>query len=310
LSDALGVELIDFDITEELSPAEQAELRDLFRKHHLVLVRGQNPSLADHDRFTANFGPLAEMLSNGDTGYISNKIAGGAAKPGGPPVAVTGTDELLWHADGTYGPCPGIATCLMAIDVDADATPTLFASGSRALDKLPADLRARIEPLKAVHMRDTVASNSAKPWRDHSMPKEAFDEEGRLRSYEHPIVYRGPHSDTPLIFVNFLMTSHIADLPREEGDALLEDLYARLYADDNVYAHHWQPGDILIWDNIALQHCRPSNMGNATRHLRRLVLDGWHNDDGTVLEWWVTSSPRDLARYGRTAEAARYGGMN
>ena len=306
LSDALGAELLDFDITRPCSPEDQAELRRLFLEYHLLLVRDPDAGIEEHDRFTGYFGPLAAKLSNGDTGYVSNKVPGGTAKKGGGPVAVTGTDNLLWHADGTYGPCPGIGTSLLAVDVAPEATPTLFANGVRALEQLPAELRDRIAPLKAVHMRDTVASNSSNPWRDHLMPKEAFDEPGRLRSHEHPLVYRGPHMDRDLIFVNFLMTSHIADLPREEGDALLDELYARIYADDNVYTHHWQRGDMLIWDNIALQHCRPSNMGNATRHLRRLSLDGWYGDDG-LIEWFATSSPRDLAKYGRQKEAAAYG---
>jgi alpha-ketoglutarate-dependent taurine dioxygenase len=304
LSDALGVELLDFDITEPCTPQEQAELRRLFLEHHLILVRGQNPGIEDHNRFTGYFGPLAAMLSNGDTGYVSNKVASGTATKGGGPVAVTGTEPLLWHADGTYGPCPGIGTSLLALDVAPDATPTLFANCVRALEKLPGDLRARIEPLHAVHMRDTVASKPSEPWRDKTMPKDV--EPGRIRSHEHPLVYRGPHLDKPLIFANYLMTSHISDLDRDEGDALLEELYARIYADDNVYAHHWQPGDVVIWDNIALQHCRPSSMGTATRHLRRLSLDGWNADDG-VIEWFSTSSPRDLAKHGRVSEAARYG---
>ena len=66
-------------------------------------------------------------------------------------------------------------------------------------------------------------------------------------------------------------------------------------------------GDVLIWDNICLQHRRPTGMGNAARHFRRLVLDGWYRDDGSVIDWFVTSSPRDLALHGRTQEAARYG---
>jgi taurine dioxygenase len=308
LSDVIGVELLDFDVTVPLSPAEAAELRRLFVEHQIVLVRGQNPSLADHDRFTGNFGPLAEMLANGDTGYVSNKVPGGAAVKGGGPVAVTGTKELLWHADGTYGEHPGIATSLMAVEVEPGATPTQFASGVRALEILPVKTRARLEGLRAVHLRDTVASDTGKPWRDIYMPKDA--EPGRIRTYEHPLIYKGPHTHKETLFVNYLMLSHISNLPREEGDALLDELYAHIYADENVYTHHWQQGDMLIWDNICLQHRRPDEMGTAARHLRRLVLDGWYAEDGSVIDWFVTSSPRDLALHGRTQEAARYGADN
>jgi alpha-ketoglutarate-dependent taurine dioxygenase len=103
--------------------------------------------------------------------------------------------------------------------------------------------------------------------------------------------------DKQVLYVNEFMTSHISGLDRKESDALLDELFEYIYADDNVYAHHWQTNDVIIWDNIALQHCRPQSMGSAPRHLRRLSLDGW-NAPGGVIEWFATSSPRDLATAG------------
>ncbi|RYE50897.1 MAG: TauD/TfdA family dioxygenase, partial [Rhizobiaceae bacterium] len=172
------------------------------------------------------------------------------------------------HADGTYGPHPGIGTSLLAVEVDPGSTPTLFANCVRALEKLPAGLRARIEPLHAVHMRDTISSSASKPWRDKLMPQDA--EPGRIRSQEHPIVYYAPHFERPLVFVNYLMTSHVAELERDEGDALLDEIYGHIYADDNVYTHEWQTGDIIIWDNIALQHCRPALDPSYRRRMQRV----------------------------------------
>src|SRR5262249_16911537 len=151
LSSTLGVELLDFDLSKTCTAEEAAELRRLFVEHGLLLVRGQKPTIADHDRFTGYFGPLAEMLANGDTGYVSNKNGGGAGEKGGGPVAVTGTGELLWHADGTYGPHPGIGTSLMAIEAEHGTTPTQFVSGTHALKTLPKELLDRIAPLKALH---------------------------------------------------------------------------------------------------------------------------------------------------------------
>ena len=46
-------------------------------------------------------------------------------------------------------------------------------------------------------------------------------------------------------------------------------------------------------------------MGATTRHLRRLSLDGWNGEDG-VIEWYATSTPRDLKVHGRAKEAANY----
>ena len=49
----------------------------------------------------------------------------------------------------------------------------------------------------------------------------------------------------------------------------IQDLFARIYADDNVYTHRWQTNDVILWDNLALQHSRPAEMGLPVRRLRR-----------------------------------------
>lgn len=283
LSDALGIELLDFDIMAPCGPEERAELRRLFMRHHLLLIRGQQPGNADHDRFMENFGLLSlPPGDDGDAGYVSNKGAG---------LFGTGADqELLWHADGTYGPQPGIATSLLAKEVEPGSAPTMFANAIRACDSLPATLRARLETLSAVHVRELQVERPDQPHR-------AASAAGNVRSHEHPVLYRPPHLDEKVLYVNRLMTSHIAGLPQAESQALLEELFGAIYRDDNTYTHHWQQGDVVIWDNIALQHRRPRATGAATRHLRRLSLDGWNTGQG-ILEWFAAGSRRDNARMG------------
>jgi taurine dioxygenase len=100
-------------------------------------------------------------------------------------------------------------------------------------------------------------------------------------------VYRLPHTDQRTIMVNELLTSHIVELPPDEGEELIEQLFSAIYADDNVYTHHWQTNDVVIWDNMALQHCRPAEMGLPVRRLRRQSIDGWYSDDG-LLDWQET----------------------
>ena len=87
--------------------------------------------------------------------------------------------------------------------------------------------------------------------------------------------------------VNELLTSHIVELPLDEGEALIQLLFSAIYADDNVYAHHWRTNDVIIWDNLALQHCRPMEMGLPVRRLRRQSIDGWYTADG-LLDWEET----------------------
>jgi taurine dioxygenase len=286
VSEALGVLLVDFDIKRALRPDEQAELRDLLCQHHLLLVRGQEVTAADQTRFVGYFGPLHTRDDGMKETYVTNVTADGE------PAARTGTARLLWHQDGTYGLRPGIATSLWAQEVAPESVPTLFANAVRALDRMPPDLRARIEPLHAVHLRDLSDQRTDVRWQedvDRVSPPERF-----LR-HEHPVIYAMPHQDQKTLLVHELMTSHIVELPRDEGEALIQELFSCIYAPDNVYTHHWQTNDVIIWDNIALHHCRPAEMGLPVRRLRRQTIDGWYTNDG-LLEWVETVVTPAFAR--------------
>lgn len=281
LTDAFGVELIDFDITRSHSPEEQAELRDLFCRHRLLLVRGDAIENADHDRFIGYFGPVSLSRDPEDAGYITNI---------GKRVFGPGDKELLWHADGTYGPTPGIGTSLWAKQVGEGAPGTGFLDAGLALRTLPDDLREAVAGMTAVHTRDTQVEQTDRPFRELEKVEDAPP--GRYRSAEHPVVYTTPHAGYEVLLVNSLLTSHITGMSRAESDAMLARLFDHMKAAGQPHEHEWRNGDVIIWDNLALQHCRPKEVGSAPRHLRRLTLDGWYRDDG-VLEWASTGGLRD-----------------
>ena len=58
-----------------------------------------------------------------------------------------------------------------------------------------------------------------------------------------------------------------------ESDALLERVFAHLHGDPaTVYDHHWEVGDLLVWDNLALVHGRPAAPTTIRRSLRRFTM--------------------------------------
>jgi taurine dioxygenase len=273
ISDVLGAEILDLDLKQDRTVEEKAELRRLFAEHHLLLIRGQEVTEADQTRFVESFGPL-HVKRDGTTETTVSNI-------GGTNVA-TGQAKLLWHQDGTYGLRPGIATSLWAQEVAPDAVPTIFANAVRVLEEMPGELRARIEGLHVINGKDAKVETTDTRYREHVGTMESSDD--RVIRFEQPVVYETPHTGQRTLLVSELFTSHVVELPPDEGEALLQELFSRLYADDNIYAHNWQPNDVIIWDNMALHHCRPADMGTTARRLRRQSLDGWYTEDG-VLEW-------------------------
>ena len=57
--------------------------------------------------------------------------------------------------------------------------------------------------------------------------------------------------------------------------ALIEELYAFLYHSPGerfTYVHEWREGDLVIWDNHAVQHGRPEVGDRDARTLRRVCV--------------------------------------
>src|SRR5207248_1449242 len=75
----------------------------------------------------------------------------------------------------------------------------------------------------------------------------------------------------PYLFVNENMTPLIIGLSPSESEALLEELYAALYVRDDVYEHAWHPGDLVLWDNLAVQHAR-GRVSADKRTLQRVSI--------------------------------------
>ena len=166
------------------------------------------------------------------------------------------------------------------------APPTLFANVTEVVDRLPASLRERAERYRVLNVRDTEFNRTYE-----RVPLDEIrssSDPGRYVTHEHPVLFDPPHLDRPTIIASENMTSAVVDVPPEESDAFLAELYAQIYASDNVYTHHWQRGDVVIWDNIALHHARPAEVGTETRHLRRQCIDGWYTPDGHLLDWTFT----------------------
>jgi taurine dioxygenase len=56
------------------------------------------------------------------------------------------------------------------------------------------------------------------------------------------------------IFVNDGQTERILDIPEKESEALLNTLRTQATQPEFVYRHKWRVGDVLMWDNCAVQH--------------------------------------------------------
>jgi alpha-ketoglutarate-dependent taurine dioxygenase len=74
-----------------------------------------------------------------------------------------------------------------------------------------------------------------------------------------------------MLYVCEQQTREVVELAKRESNELLDALFAHLYRPELLVEHKWETGDLVIWDNQAVQHGRPYVLGDGpARTLRKI----------------------------------------
>ena len=266
LSDSIGVELRDVDMSRAWGGEEVGVLREAFDRGGVVVVRGQRLRDEDQDRFVSQLGRLHTFRWGTQVEYLSNVIADN------PSLA--GSRRLLFHNDGAYRDTIAAGTCLYAQDVSPTSPPTAFANTVRAYANLPEQVKEQIADLHACNAFDmNEVDAEQKRVRLADYPEGA--DLSAIQTAVHPIVITVPHTGEKALFVNEFNTSHVVEygVDSDQGEALIQTLFAAIYAEDNIYTHHYDNDDLVLFNNLAVQHARTGQIDHNPRTLRRLVLE-------------------------------------
>ena len=68
------------------------------------------------------------------------------------------------------------------------------------------------------------------------------------------------------------MTTEIIGLPETESRAILDRLFEFSVRPEFVYAHDWQAGDGILWDNARTMHRRDPFDGRHPRLMKRTTI--------------------------------------
>jgi taurine dioxygenase len=253
----VGVEISDLDLRAPVGDDEIEELRSQYRDHHLLLFRGVSgsaPLTGERQvEVVGWFGPvLAEKF--GPFGYVSNVVEGAVVPEGG----------LTYHSDFAFTPDPLLGISLHALAVPSGGAPTRFADAMAVLRSLPADLRARLDDARILNVFDFGAPGDK--------PMRAADLAPGSPSCVHDAIGRHRVTGEPVVLASEMHTDCVLGVAPDDSAAILAELFGHLYAPTNIYEHHWEVGDLVIWDNLAIQHGRPSFPEHEERTLQRVVL--------------------------------------
>ena len=263
VSPAIGSEVSGVDLSQPLSDAEFRQIEQAWHDGLILLFHGQHLEEEEQVRFAERFGTLAGVL-NKHTGrghhpsvmYISN------IRENGQLIGALPDGEMFFHSDQCYVEQPAMATMLYAMEIPSKGGDTLFANMVKAYDTLPAELKKKLEGLKAENVYDYEASGTTRG----SKIKEG------VKHFAHPVFRTHPVTGRKALYFNRLMTDHIVGMDRAESDALLDRLFDHQEQEHFLYRHVWKPGDLLLWDNRSTLHARSDFDASERRKMRRTVV--------------------------------------
>jgi taurine dioxygenase len=152
-----------------------------------------------------------------------------------------------FHTDDTYTEVPARATVLHAREL-----PSGPGGDTRFLD-----MRAAFASLDSETQQSLIGLYAAYSYNNRNAFPPRVSAEGpfeALVDVSHPVVRAHPVTNGPSIYIDLDRATHVDGLPEHEGRALLQSLQDHAEANAPRYAHAWRPHDVLVWDNVSVQH--------------------------------------------------------
>ena len=159
---------------------------------------------------------------------------------------------------------------------------TYFASSTAAYAALSESEKRRLDTLRNVHSyREYRIKNYAaqqdeerrgiRTVQEHAPTPEQL---ASVPDTEMNVVRVHPVTKRRGLFINEGHTAWLTGMSRAESDAELAKLYAHITQPQFIYGHSWRVGDLLMWDNIAVQHKATFDYDPLPRLMYRTTVRG------------------------------------
>ena len=239
------------DLTSDLSQETVEVIREAIDTHSLLHFPQQPMTDEAQLALTRKLGePEAEHVSLGKTGKVvyfgtvGNVQEDGTTKDNTDSGIRYQRGNEMWHSDSSFRKIPSYVSINHAYEVPGEGGKTEFVSQRAAYAWLPETMKSKIDPLVCLH--DYVFSRSKVAPVD---PNHAAS----LPPVEQRLVRANPGNGLK----NYYVGSHarsIVGWSGIESRKLLDKLLGQATRSQDVYAHRWQAGDTVIWDNRCLLH--------------------------------------------------------
>lgn len=155
--------------------------------------------------------------------------------------------ETAWDAELSSAHRPPFACALRCEEAPAAGGAAWFACLPAALRSMAPDLASRLRWLTLQH-----GSNL------------------------HPLVVMQPETGEPTLYLGARRNARIDGLPHAESERLLNIVWSYATAASVTLCHRWQPGDVVLWNNLTVAHRHDAAAAGSSRVLQGMRVRGRH----------------------------------
>jgi len=269
---ALGAEVSGCDVRM----LDDGSFNTIYRAmldHLVIRIRSQVLDELEQTKFMARFGQLenppvkAASQKDRDPRYPHISVISNV-KENGIAIGALGDGEAFWHTDTSYAEAPPSFTSLHSLEIPPSGGDTSFTNMYAALDKLPCDVRDRIEGKTLKH--DAVHNAGGELHAGASEPEDVISCPGR----NHPVIRTHPETGHQALYLGRRLNGYINGLSIDDSEALLNTLWSHATRTEFTWTQQWEVGDIIIWDNRCVMHRRDAFDPNSRRVMHKSVCKG------------------------------------
>lgn len=289
----IGVEILDFDISQPFTDELKEQLRALWYEHGVLVFRNQDMNPERQIEFSRIFGPLELhplKATTSDEYPELFELENGGDKDKHMSASYKGetiVGRLDWHIDLHYTGKPNHGAVLTSVEVAGEGGLTGFGDLAKAYDALDDETKELLEKIEVAYAFSMQRRNMRyvdlegyEPG-PYSPTKPSDVRFPNFPETVYPAVMTHPISGMKVLgiveqFLDRVVTPHNVGLSNDESIELLKRLVAHTRDPQFHYFHKWETGDMVLWDNWRAMHCATGTPPGVRRRINRTTIEGKH----------------------------------
>ena len=241
----LGARIDGIDFAAPLSERTIDTIEQTLFEHQVIAIPAADMTPEQHKQIAERFGELEHNAT--DQFGVDEDM---------PYMTIIDSDKGdradSWHADETFLEHPPLVNLLHGKILPPAGGNTAFISMAAAYAALSDPMKQLLKGLTAIHDYGHLYELG---WRSgFDLGPLVGDALVKGLIHSHPVVRQHRAVDRPWLSVNSTYTRFIQGLPPLESETILRFLMQHMQKPEFGYRHQWQVGDLVIWDQQAVQH--------------------------------------------------------